>query len=270
MKVLPKLILLICLIFGNVVSAEQFRVLVLPVDLFSVCENYYCFPEMSEIVADDVIRAFNSKGMISAPDLYDVRTQLNANSQLKNTATRALGKFNRSYSVDFQALKTLSNTFGAKSVLLISSSVVQGSLKRSPWEVLEITSAFDAINSFDLETFAVLTDDVNDVVMWSGKYSRSLGNNEDAFWAKSSAAANSQLKKLKFYSRDIIAKNIYQNVNLRFFPKTPQAIKPKETNVKTQTTDFRPNPLGTFGKRIRNDEDFGEIEINDEDIIYSF
>ena len=50
-------------------SAEPFKVLVLPVDLFSVCDNYYCFPEVSEIIAEDVINNFNKRGKILAPNL---------------------------------------------------------------------------------------------------------------------------------------------------------------------------------------------------------
>lgn len=254
MKLLSKIIVLFCLFLGNCAGAETFKVLVLPVDLFSVCENYYCFPEVSEIFAEDVISSFNKSGKISSPDLYEVRKKMSEAPQLKSAAVSALNKYKSSTALDFNALKTVSQSFGANSILMISSSVD----KRNIWEVLEISSAFDIINSYTLETNVVLTDNVNDVVMWSGKYKRMLADNESRFWAKSSAQANSQLEKIKFYSRDIVSKNISQNVILRFFPKVLKSVTPK-TPAKTDKTDFRPNPLGPLNTKPIND-DYGELE----------
>lgn len=262
MKFLSKLIVLFCLFLGNCAGAEPFKVLVLPVDLFSVCENYYCFPEVSEIAANDVIDNFNKTGKISSLNLYDVRKKIQENSQLKPYAVTAINKYKNSNTVDFAALKKLSQEFKANSILMISASVD----KRNIWEVLEISSAFEAISQYSLETNAVLTDNVNDVVMWSGKYIKTLGDNESRFWAQSSAAANSQLEKIKFYSRDIVAKNISQNVLLRFYPKTMKSIAPKAQD-KTDKTDFRPNLIDSINTKLRENTDYGEIE---SETIYNF
>lgn len=267
MKLLGKIIVLFCLLLGNCVSAETFNVLVLPTDLLSVCENYYCFHEPSEIFADDIINEFNKSGKIISPNLYDIRKKLDANSSLKKSAEYALNKYKMTNTVDFVSLKKLSEAFKTNSILLISSSVVSADkkLKRSIWEVLEISSAFETVNAYTLETNAVLTDNVNDVVMWSGKYQRNLADNDLRFWAINSAHAASQLDKIRFYSRDIISKTISQNVILRFFPKM---VKPVATmsSPKTVETDFRPNPLGTNVKIIE-DKDFGEIH---SETIYNF
>ena len=267
MRILAKLLVLLCLIAGCSVRAEVFNVLVLPADIFSVCENYYCFPEVSEIVAEDVITNFNSKGSITAPNLYDVRKIFAENPALKSTAVRVLNKYKTSNSLDFTGLKTLAQNFNAKSVILISS-LVQESAKRSPWEVLEISSAFDAVNTYTLETNAILTDNINNVVMWSGKYKKILGNNDGCYWAKNSALANSQLEKFRLYSRDNVAKTISQNITLRFFPKTPTAIKPKAVSVETKDTDFRPNPLGTAHQN--HDNDFDDFEVDTGDPVFTF
>ena len=150
MKILVKLLLLFCLLIGTRVWAQTFNVLVLPADVFSVCENYYCFPEVSEIIAQDVISNFNAKGAITAPNLYDVRKKFTENPALKSAAIRVLNKYKNSNSLDFIGLKTLAQGFDVKSVILISS-VVEDSSKRSLWEVLEVSSAFEAVNSYVLE-----------------------------------------------------------------------------------------------------------------------
>lgn len=257
MKILAKIIVLFCFFLGNCVSAEPFKVLVLPADLFSVCDNYYCFPEVSEVFANDIIYNFNKTGKIVSPNLYDVRKKMTENPQLKSAVSNALNKYKNSNVVDFVSLKKLSQAFGANSVFIISSAVVQNSVKRSIWEVLEVSTAFEALNIYTLETNAVLTDNINDVIMWSGKYKRSLADNESRFWAATSAQAVSQLEKIKLYSRDIIAKNISQNVLLRFYPKVTKPVVPA-ASVKTKETDFRPNPLGTNVK-LQDDDDYGEI-----------
>ena len=92
MKIWAKIVVLLFFFLGNCVSAETFKVVVLPVDLFSVCENYYCFPEMSEIIADDVISNFNKQGKIISPMLYDVRKKVSENALLKSHTNTVLTK----------------------------------------------------------------------------------------------------------------------------------------------------------------------------------
>ena len=256
MKLLQKIIVLLCLFLGNCVSAETFSVLVLPVDLFSVCENYYCFPEPSEILAADTINYFNKSGKVSAFDLYSVRKKLTDNPSMKNAAMLALKKYKNTNTVEFVQLKQLAKFFDTKSILMISSDVVSGAYRRSVWEVLEVSSVFEIYNTYNLETRAVLTDNVNDIIMWSGKYSKSLGDNETRFWALSTSQALSQLEKLKLYSKQIMAKNIAEQIVLRFYPKTMKPVIPKQ---KTETTDFRPSPLNNNGVKLLDDDEYGEI-----------
>lgn len=76
-------------------SALTFNVVVLPVELNNICENYYCYPEVSEIVAQDLITYFNSGGKVHSPALFEVRKALTQNVTLKNSTENALKKFGR-------------------------------------------------------------------------------------------------------------------------------------------------------------------------------
>ncbi len=266
MKFFTKIIVLLCLLLGNCVSAEPFKVVVLPVDLFSVCDNYYCFPEVSEIIAEDVINNFNKCGKIVSPNIYDIRKKFEGDSKLKASAVNTLTRFKNKNSIDFTSAKVIADAFGAKSLLLINSLVTQPNSRRSVWEVMEVSSVFEAYSSYTMETYAVLTDNVNDVVMWSGKYKRRLADNESRFWALTSAQALSQLEKLKFYSRDIISKNISENVVLRFYPKVTEPILPQSIE-KTETTDFRPNPLQGTNFKPQENKEYEEI---DSEMIFDF
>ena len=147
MKFLIKFWVLIVLLIGNSAFAE--KILVLPTELYS--NNYYSFPEVSQIMAEDIINKFNQTPKMSAVSLYDVRKKFAENSTLKNSATYALDKYKNSDVVDFQTLKKLSEAFDVNSILLVSSMVVQNSTKRNIWEVLEISSVFNAISTYNVE-----------------------------------------------------------------------------------------------------------------------
>ncbi len=231
MRILVKLIIIFSLLISSV-QAVTFDVLVLPSDLLNSKENYYGFDEVSEIFASDIIHDFNSSnGKISAPGLYDVKTKLNQSNNLKNLTSTVLQKFNNTNSVDYKALKEISSSFSCNSVLLISSSVItnKNSLKRSIWEILEISTAFNISYPYRLDTSIVLIDTVNDIVMWSNHYSTKIGANDNSFEAKNYAQANEVLGKIRLYSKNIIAKSVSQNIILRFFPKSVRTIN-KEIN----------------------------------------
>lgn len=259
MKFLVKFLVLFVFLLGNSVNAETFKVLVLPVDLFSVCENYYCFQESSEIFANDVIDSFFKNRKIETLSLNDVRKKINETSQIKGPIFTALNKYKNTNTIDFSALKKVANDFNVNSVLLISSSINQQSVKRNIWEVLEVISAFKAYNAYTLETNSVLIDNVNDVVMWSAKYKKNLGDNEARFWARSTTEASSQLEKIRLYSKEIISPNISENVTLRFYPRT-LVTDISNPLSQTKTKDFRPNAFEGMNNKLQENREFEDIE----------
>lgn len=229
MKFLIKIFAILILLISPV-YAITFDVLVLPTDLLSGKENYYNFNEASEIIANDIILDFNkSNGKIKSPDLYDVRSKLNNNSELKKTISDLLIKYKNTNKLDYDAIKKAGDAFSCKSVLIVSSYAVtnKNSLKRSVWEILNISSAFDITYPYRLETSVVLLDTVNNLVMWSNNYSAKLGANDNIFEAKNYAQANAEFEKIKLYSKTIVASSSSQNIMLRFFPK---AIRPIDKN----------------------------------------
>lgn len=229
MKMFLRLVLLITLFFQGQVFAKSFNVLVLPSDLLEARENYYAFEEVSEIVSSDIILNFSKTPQIITPDLYSVRERLSMNSNLKTLTLNTLKKYKNSGTIDYTAFKKISNDFKCNSVLIVSSYAVtsHNSLKRSLWDVLDVSSAYSIAYPYMLETNAVLLDTVNDLVMWSGSYSKKAVNNENVFTAKNYAEANAHLENIRMYSKDILAKDITQNVTLRFFPKSIRPVDKK-------------------------------------------
>lgn len=231
MKVYLKLLLLVLVITFAVIPAKAivtFNVVVIPVDLFKVCANYYCYPEVSEIIAGDVIDNFNNTERINSPSLAYVRHAMYENAELRRSAHNVINKYNKDNTLDFESLKAISKAFKANSVLIISNNVPveKAYAKRNVWEMLVLSTNFDITYPYVMQTNAVLVDTVNDLVMWQGKYSKKISGNNDEFRAPNASDAFAKLEYFKLYSKDILSKNISQNIYLRFFPKTvdPQPI----------------------------------------------
>ena len=254
--------LVICSLLISSVQAVTFDVLVLPTDLVNSKENYYGFEEVSEIIAEDIINDFNSSnGKIQSPELYEVRNKMTQDAALKTLITNTLKKYDRD-SVDYKALKEIGKNFSCKSVLLVSSSVItnKNSLKRGLWEVLEVSTAFNLEYPYRLDTSMVLIDTVNDIVMWSNRYSTKIGTNADTFEAKNYAQANEILSKVRLYSEKIAAKSASQNIILRFYPKTLRTINKEFDNSDGGALKFdRTIPQQPAKNESPDEEFFGDM-----------
>lgn len=267
MKFLVKLLLFICLLLPLKAEAVTFGVLVLPADIVNLCNNYYCMDEVSNIVAADVIANFARTNQVIAPDLSVVRARIASNPQLAALTEDVLRKYNRANNLDMPAIKQISDAFGVKSVLLISSSGMtqKSNLRRGVWEILDLSNTFDIVYPFEMETNAVLIDTVNGLVMWSGNYKRKLGNNNSQFNAKSPSQAAARFEQIMMYSEAIAGRSIAQNVILRFFPKTTEpVVSPKATEDVSPGAMLKMNnsiPDFNRNKDIKNENesDFGEI-----------
>ena len=275
-RALYKLLLLIfILVFAPIKAhAVQFELLVLPTNLFSVCDNYFCFPEVSEIVAEDVIFNLRQYKNINTRALADVRAKLYTDSVLKTKTESVLKKYEETDRIDFQTLQEIAKAFDVKSVLLISCYAVNDktTLRRNLWDVLEISSAFKISYPFELKTNAVLTDMVNNIVMWSGKYTKSVSDTFGYYSASNQTQAMSQLEKIKQYSSGSISQTISQNVFMRFFPRDVRTftVKKTEQEMDTEPKKFIPNALEHLSNpRMQKEYDSHLPEYSD-DFIFTF
>ena len=276
-KFLYTLFLFICL-FLNIGHAQaiNFDVAVIPTDLFKVCDNYFCFPETSEIMSNCLIDYLNDYGTIRAQQLSEVRKRLNQKPELKISTQNMLDKFKQTEKIDFDTLKQLSTEFNVKSIIIVSTYAIsdKADVKRDLWDLLEIASAFKTSYPFSLITNVVLTDTVNNVVMWSAKYSRTVSDINGYFGAKTQAQTISQLEKIKSYYKDNVALSASQNIHLRFFPQDVRTfVINKKHETEQDKPQFVPNALDNLIKpSIIKELDEGAQNTFDSsnDFIYAF
>lgn len=257
------------------VHAVQFDVLVLPANIFSVCDNYFCFPEASEIIADDVIQNLNSYKNINATELAEVRSRLSLNPELKTLTENMLKEFEQTEKLNFDTLQYIAKEFGVKSVAIISCYAItdRSATRRDLWEVLEVSSAFKITYPFNLTTTAVLTDTVNGIVMWSSKYNKTVSDSNGYFLALNQAQAASHLEKIKQYSKTNVAQNISQNIHLRFFPKDVRTFNVNKSTTEQEERKFVPNALDHLIKpqMIKEIEEGSSNSLNPvDDFIFEF
>ena len=268
MKVLFRIFITLLFCLQSPAYSVTFNVLTLPADLYNRHENYFGFTEPSEVFANDIITDLNStKGRIISPDLYATREKLDKNESLQKNIQTALRKFHYTNYIDYQTYKKAGNLFGANSVLLIRSYVTSADndLKRSIWDILDITSYFNVPHDFYLNTNLVLLDTVNNIPMWQNTYVKKISNNEGYFIANNYAQARTQYEKLRRYSKNIISADATQNIMLRFFPKV---IAPVDTkggeNSGTDGGILRydknvPSPTKSQEKSNTSPMDYGEM-----------
>lgn len=256
--------------------AVQFDVLALPTGLFNICDNYFCYPEASEIATTYVIQNLDEYGTINVKRLSEVRSTLEFKPELKHATLKMLEEYKNNDKVDFDTLSLLAKEFGVKSIILISTYTTtdKNPVKRNIWEILEIASAFKTSYQYNLVTNAVLTDNVNNVIMWSSKFNKQVANSEGHFYAQNQAQAASQLEKIKQYYKNVVSNNISQNIYLRFFPQDVRTFKVKKTNSEEDTSPkFVPNALEHLAKpQIIRELDEGVSNTLDpsEDMMFTF
>ena len=221
---------------------------------------------------------------MSAIPLAQVRSKLEANPQMKEETRNMLKTFEETEKIDFQTLQKISQEFGVKSVIVISCYAItdRSATRRGLWEVLEISSAFKITYPFNMTTTAVLTDNVNNVVMWSSKYNKTVSDSNGYFLALNQAQAASHLEKIKQYFRTNVSQNISQNVHLRFFPKDVRTFEIKNQDnqagqgaAEEDVKQFMPNALDKLSqpkilKDLEEENSNTNNTTNTEDFIFEF
>lgn len=273
-KIFYKIIFTLYILFYSTLGTQavEFDVMVIPTEIFKVCDNYFCFPEPSEIAANYTIQDLQKFKHINIVEPSTIRAALNNNPELKYATEEMLTTFEQTEKIDFDTLKLLSKEFRVKSIIIISCYAItdRSATRRDLWEVLEISSAFKITYPFNLTTTAVLTDTVNNVVMWSGKYNKTVSDSNGYFLALNHAQAASHLEKIKQYFKNNVSQNISQNVHLRFFPKDVRTftVKKEENN----SPHFSPNALEQLKKpKMIQEIEEGNIHTDSEsDFIFAF
>lgn len=224
------LIVGIILLLAPFAEAKGYRVLVITDNIVteSAALDSYIYDASSEFFADDVVTLLNGTDYITAPTISEIRAQYRQDPSALVTARNLTNKFQKTYNLDYVALKKLAKKSNAQYVLLLTSYVDAENyiLRRTLWDFLNIPGASVIDPAYKLSVYAVLVDTDKNLKVWSDTYYKTISVCENRIVTRGASPQTEQLQKIKDYSKYLspqIAQNVQQNV-------LPSDVLAKESN----------------------------------------
>lgn len=263
-------ILVLTCLFSLRVSAQEYRVLVLPDNIQFENTNYYVYPDTSVIFASDTINELKKGAKIETVSMTEVRDALRKNVKLYLLTKNALKEFKYNYNIPFVDFRAIATRFGTDKVLVITSQtdVQNYVLRRTLWDFLNIPGASVVDPAYKMSTYAALIDVNKEEVLWQGTFYKKLATVENRMLAQSFAPATEQLEKIKLYSQYYLSPEISRIVQGKILPPTlpnSQTGVVDVSDIKTETQKINlPEQNLEFLQKIplpkrEGSQEFGEI-----------
>lgn len=214
---MKKFLVMFLMLIGLTAFAKEEEVFVLPLYMTDVQNhNSYGFETASEIVADDIIQSFLLGNKINSPRLDNVKALMSNDYTLREVGE----KFRKTSLIDFEKLAKASKSGSSDKILLVAGYVEdKNGAKLDLWDTLKLASDFQIDYPYVLTTKVVLIDNEG-IALWQKSYSMPLASNKKAFNAQNFSKAAEQYEKVRSFSKNIIAKDVEQNLVLRLNNKS--------------------------------------------------
>lgn len=204
--------------FAPYVSAEQYKVLVIPDNIVTENEavDSYIYNAAAEFFANEVVNILNQTDYIKAPTISEERKLLKSNPSYMIPARNLTNRFKTSYNIDYVQLKKIATKSQARYVLMLTSSLDSENyiLRRTLWDFLNIPGATVVDPAYKISTYAALVDTQNNVVLWSNTFYKTISVVENRIITRGPSPQTEQLQKIRDYSR-MLCPEIAQNVQLK-------------------------------------------------------
>lgn len=195
-------------------------------------QQYFIYPQVSEMVAAEVINELNKDAVVTAPALSTVREKLRSQKLLRSSS-KLLDNYRYTYELNFSALKKIAKEFNVTNVLIVTGSLdtVSDFLKPTWWNFLNIPGENIVKTEYRLYTYIALVDLKTETITWQNTYHRQITAPEFALANATYSPDYRQLTKLKKASAVIAQDATYrvENVLTPWFTadKTPPTLQEK-------------------------------------------
>ncbi|MCQ2744549.1 MAG: hypothetical protein MJ230_07145 [bacterium] len=221
----------IIIFFAPTVSAESYKLLILPDNIVTenIALDSYIYNAASEFFADEITALLNFTDNIKSQNVSEVRAKLKSNPSAMLSAKALMERFRTTYNVDYESAKKLANQTGNRYVLLLTSTIDAENyiLRRTVWDFFNIAGASVVDPAYKINTYAVLIDTLNSKKLWSDTYYKTISTVENRIITRGQSPQTEQLSRIKDYSR-YICPQIAQNVQVGILPEDVMA---KESTV---------------------------------------
>lgn len=208
---------------------NQKSVLVLSDRVEQANAKYFIYPQVSEMVASEIINKLNTDGDVVAPSLSDVRAELRT-PELIRASYSLLDNYRYTYDINYSALRKIAKHFDTTNVLLVTGALDTTSdfLKPTWWAFLNVPGENVVKSEFKLYTYVALVDLTNETVSWQNVYERKLVAPEFGLTNLNYSPDAKQMVKVKKGSQ-LIAKDVAYRVESVLTPliaakKTPPTV----------------------------------------------
>lgn len=239
----------VVLVFAPFVSAQDYKLLILPDNIVTqnAALDSYINDTTAEFFADEVTNILNTTDNIKSKTVGEVRSEFKNNPSATLAAKDLLGRFKTSYNVDYELVKKIANQTGTRYILLITSSIDAENyiLRRTLWDFLNIPGATVVDPAYKINTYAVLIDAQAGQKLWGDTYYKTISVVENRIITRGPSPQTEQLAKIKDYSR-YICPQIAKNVQLNMLPADVLARESKQIDYDIGNID------NVFTKKYRH------------------
>ncbi len=209
--------------------------------------QYLIYPQVSEMVAAEVINELNKEGAVTSVPLSTVREKLRSQNLIR-TANKLLGEYRYTYELNYEALKRIAKEFNTTNVLLVTGALdtVSDFLKPTWWNFLNVPGENVVKTEYRLYTYIVLVDLNTQTITWQNTYHKQITSPEFALANATYSPDYRQLTKIK-KSTIAIAKDAAYRVESVLVPwftvdKTPPTLHEKvKFNVNKKYDEYIQN-----------------------------
>lgn len=214
---MKKFLVMFLLLIGLTACAKEEQIFVLPLYMTDQQNhNAYGFETASEIVADDIIQNFLLGNKINSPRLENVKALITNDYTVREVGD----KFRKTGLIDFEKIaKNVKYGTTDKTLLIAGFVEDKNGTKLDLWDTLKLASDFQIEYPYVLTTKVVLIDNEG-IALWQKSYTMPLASDKKAFNAQNFSKAAEQYEKVRSFSKNIIAKDVEQNLILRLDNKT--------------------------------------------------
>lgn len=214
---------------NNQKSPEKQSIVVISDRLERANEQYLIYPQVSEMVAAELINELNKEGVFTTTPLSEVREKLRS-QKLIRSSNKLLSDYRYTYDLNFGALKKIAKEFNTTNVLLVTGSLdtVSDFLKPTWWNFLNIPGENVVKTEYRLYTYIALVDLKSETITWQNTYHRQITAPEFALANATYSPDYRQLTKIK-KSSNVIARDAVYRVESVLVPwfavdKTPPTV----------------------------------------------
>lgn len=208
MSILNKILgIVLCLLLGTYCVAQETAaisadsktsILVISERVEQANSRYLIYPEVSEMIAAEVINKLNTDGAIYAPTLSSVREKLRG-PELSYSANKLLNDYRYTYELNYQALRKIAKSFNTTNVLIVTGGLdtVSDFIKPTWWSFLNVPGENVVKTEYRLYTYLALVDLNSETIKWQNTYHRQITSPEFALANATFSPDYRQLNKIK-------------------------------------------------------------------------